>query len=789
MRINTEVISKKNASTLLGMKISHKFKKKVVRVDSHTIKYRVVFISNINGYSISAPVTYNCISSIFIKTEGILEKIEQYGEVYLAKGRKLFRLLYEDHVFDKCMYYDPKSKPREDSSGVFDQKIPYATFKMASSSAIFVFHCTRSTFFTTCSNIKKLVIKHSFVQSVCLEDLKDLNHLDLSHNYLENINLSRKIHYCNLSFNNLSSTPNISANNLNLSHNFIVFFYSENIFQVLNLQNNPLKVLAASGKVVNVSNTKIRNLFCKGVKKLICCNNWNVSLLCTEDIVYLNMNNCNIQNLRIVQGSLKVVKLRNNKMDRLPRLGYLEHLDLSGNNIKYLSKYTAASLNISRNPLKYVLDSNSYTNVDLTYTANFNNLQTAVKTKHPKKKSHDFKMVYKLSINIPRFIFGKFFFVVALNRRINFESLVATSLSRVESKISNTDFFYEFVNAFESVLTENLCRPVFYAVMVEESKICIQAVNFSVVFSSFAVHKIIERRKIYLFENIGEWRIFPILGCTEFIRQKSDAVGGAIDILSFMDMSCLYTKQLEIFNNTDLYKECTRGFNVDYEVCLGPKCNIEPCNDSTSQHLLNETGSYIPTYNINTCSIPYLKYLNTDFSDSLPVPCLNEISEDFLRVHDTNTFIFLKFNTDRHKDCINIAPLNHIIGTLCKIFQVILFEQHDYQCGVFLGFNRFQGLIFAMYVHKILSYKGIRLSIGVVCGDYSLRWSLMFPKVFGYGLNKSARFASMGEGVFCCKCVKLEHKNLVFVSHGERYMKGFSERMEVFSVHFSDSYI
>jgi hypothetical protein len=85
-------------------------------------------------------------------------------------------------------------------------------------------------------------------------------------------------------------------------------------------------------------------------------------------------------------------------------------------------------------------------------------------------------------------------------------------------------------------------------------------------------------------------------------------------------------------------------------------------------------------------------------------------------------------------------------------------------------------------------YKGINLSIGVVCGNFSIRWSPTFPKLFGFGLNKSARFASMGEGVFCCKCVKFDHKNLVFKFHGKKFMKGFDERFEVFSVHFKHPY-
>ncbi|EOB11976.1 hypothetical protein NBO_609g0003 [Nosema bombycis CQ1] len=255
MKIITRIFSKKVSTILLGIKIRYKLKKKLIRIKNYTIKYRIIHINNIdNGQNNS--MTFECLGTNFFMTANtILNNINLVGEMYLTLGKKLFRLREDDFLFDKCLYLEDNKN-----------NVP-STFTLVPNATIFVINSIKHNWFTSFQNLRVLIIKNSFVQNVCLDDLKFLNYLDLSHNYLENIKITKTLQHCNLSHNNLSWCD-VRAYFMDLSYNSITFIYSEFKFHNLNLSYNPLEVLSANGNLINISKTKIKNVLCRGNKAI-----------------------------------------------------------------------------------------------------------------------------------------------------------------------------------------------------------------------------------------------------------------------------------------------------------------------------------------------------------------------------------------------------------------------------------------------------------------------------------------------------------------------------------------
>lgn len=656
--------------------------------------------------------------------------------------------------------------------------------------------------------LRRLVIQNSRVPRISLQILTRLKYLRLSNISLESIvPPQHPLEYCNLSRNCLQECS-VRAKMLVVSHNKIKAFRSSFAFKHLDVSNNPLASVLCSADFLCIRNTCLKHVLHSNARTIVADGTKSIRLGSCPRLVCLSINDCGLAYASFSVSRLRILKARNNYFQVLPRLRSCLVASLSGNFLSSIDARKVHALDISKNQfvslelnrlkgLKHLdlsfnpLDPSLRDNADglpATVVLNdsqswyFDGFRSRKVSSHSCSGKSPWCMMYRLQATIKESSVTMFVMTqTRTNRRY------CELLEEILDTLKNDTSWLSVLSRFSDQVYLRISQEQPYAKMsfiLITSRI-VMVRNFgmeSVVLNFAEVESVHDPDIIRVFNNVSTWSIVPVLCHSRPVSNKRRYAllsGGRdlVEIFQFLGHCCprsaeflvtgsgeFFNQQMQITSKCVLIKEISREYNRDFADVIGS-------SDAKS----------------TLASSELLGIENVDFSLSM----LRGGAAAPVFITSANPiFLFMKIVLGPGKDPVLEHEKHNLMGIFdfyCKVFGGRLIEK-SYKLYI-AGFDTpIQSAFWALRIQKILKAVCIDVCVGI-SSDVVFRIEEDGVVHFGGpALNKASRISDLGIGVFCCKCIKLNHPLIELVDEGERLLKGFDGRHRIFSLRLAGSY-
>lgn len=656
--------------------------------------------------------------------------------------------------------------------------------------------------------LRKLIISDFPLLEISLRSMTNLRYLKLTNTALKSILAPQHfLEYCNLD-RNLLTESNFQSKVLILSNNQIKRFNSNFHHKYLNLSKNPLVYVHASCDFLNIRNTYVKNVLNSNARTILADETKNINIGMCPRLVNLSVNYCRLIQPTFSVSNLKVFKAKNNYFQSLPKLSHCVYADLSDNFLVSLKASRLKGLDISKNyiilfdfskfrrlkhvnlsfnPLERISNSDllgAAYNIILDDAQNVNpgicGCCRKTKTHNCLKKKGTLKM-YKLETKISKVPVTVFVYIKTESPKC-YKEFLEKSLDLHRNQPSWISIFKGFSENVYLEISKEQKNCLFSFVFITSKNVFLRNFGVESVFCNFAKIDLIPKSgTIKIVKNLSFWATFPLF-CRSYNPLDSRKFVFVMDqttpyeIFQFLNFYCPTSLDLIIVNSQSFFaliKPSTMSYSTLIKTYdkKSPRLDFSALMDSLLEECKKPSSAFLGIENL-------------DFGMSRP-------ESEYSFVTSSNPiFLFMKLNFEDQKNLILDNEEDHITNIIdfyCKIFGGWSIEK-NYNHFI-IGFsNCFNSIFWSLQIQKLLTAANIDVSIGI-SGDLVFRTEEDGIIAFsGPVFNKAARIMDLGTGIICCDSIKYEHPLFLFEDQGERFLKGFEKKHQIFSVRWRKEY-
>ncbi|AFN82526.1 hypothetical protein EROM_020510 [Encephalitozoon romaleae SJ-2008] len=768
MEVSLEVRRIGTQKRITSTKIRYLFSTETVWLDDFTLSIPV-YGSRGEKYEYTGSVFSKTIEMVakFERKVGLGLSCEQGIEMLKNGDMPILRCLYKDgetikmHGLRRLVIIDPKDFT---ASTAFSKTILQDQSRLGM--------------------LRKLKLVNCRIKKIPDISMMRLAYLDLSHNDISGVVCLRGyFDTVNLSHNEISRVIRMRASNLDVSHNKVTRFFQDFTYRRLDLSYNPLEFYHAEARVLNLSQTMVKSLASKTIRKLVMDGTKRVKLGAFENLVFLSINDCGIRCLSFDAKKLRVLKARNNLIEEVPVFPSLEYLDISSNLVHTVPNKGVRFLDASKNQIM-VFDLwgwDRLAHLDLSYNplVNFENFDR-IELRFLNLKGTDIKKslrrngvrhyvhqcrvkekVVERFIVDPKGVDGRLFFISVHDPGIDISDILGIIQSEVTGAHSPHIYLQRFCHFFRKALFSRGIKPEYALCMVTPKHVVINGRGVSFIFSNFAEIRIFnDPEAVEVYDNVGNWHFIPLF--CDFQGSVArfdilDTVRNELDsTLDFIGHRCSLSVMMAISSTLKLHKSSCRGVKLISRACLPSKVGYEDAIKGISRKKNNE--NFIQggeNYNFVLKSSTR-RFYGTLLSNPNPIFA-------FCRLLPIGTsYEYVVGNV------ANIMKMMSIVfsGTRIEFFSRIwIVAFHD----------RVEACLWGLKIKEMLKCLEIDVGIGITCGSFYTRIADSHVRFYGPVLSKASRIANLGIGVFCCHCVWTKHSKIMYINQGQRILRGFKE--------------
>lgn len=754
------------------------------RVTSTNVRY--LFSTEtiwVDDFALSIPVhgtrgeKYEYTGSVFSKTIEMVEKFGRKVSLGLSCEEGMEMLKKSDMPILRCLYKDGDAIKMH---GL--RRLVIIDRKDSAASTAFSKMVLQDQ--SRLEMLRKLKLVNCRIKKIPDLSMMKLTYLDLSHNDISGVVCLRGyFNTVNLSHNEISRVIRMRASNLDVSHNKVTRFFQDFTYRRLDLSYNPLEFYHAEARMLNLSQTMVKSLESKTIKKLVIDGTKRVKLGALENLVFLSINDCGIRCLPFDARKLKVLKARNNFIEEVPLFPSLEYLDISGNLVHTVQNKGIRFLDTSKNQIM-VFDLsgwNRLAHLDLSYNPlvnleNFDKLELkslnlkgtdirkSLRRNRARHYVHQCRMKEKVVerfIVDPKGVDGRLFFISVHDPEVDISKILEAIQSEVIGAYNPHVYLQKFCYFFRKVFFSRGIKPEYALCMVTSKHVAISGRGISFIFSNFAEIRVFnDPEAVEVYDNVGNWHFIPLFCNFQGSVARFDILdtvkNGLDSVLDFIGHRCSLSVMMAISSTLKLYRNSCRGVKLVSRACLPSKVTYRDAIKGISRKKNNE--NFIQggeNYNF------VLKSSTRRFYGTLllnPNPIFA-----FCRLLPRGTsYEYVVGNV------ANIMKMMSIVfsGTRIHFFSRIwIVAFHD----------RVEACLWGLKIKEILKCLKIDVGIGITCGSFYTRIVDSHVGFYGPALNKASRIANLGIGVFCCHCVWTKHSKIMYINQGQRSLRGFKE--------------
>ncbi|WUR04292.1 uncharacterized protein VNE69_08049 [Vairimorpha necatrix] len=360
--------------------------------------------------------------------------------------------------------------------------------------------------------------------------------------------------------------------------------------------------------------------------------------------------------------------------------------------------------------------------------------------------SHNISRHKKLTlgdINTDRCIFKKYKiynisyrFYILFRDIEDIEFILSCILTNIQGNlIDKIDLIY-------SKMKKITLRGMFCLVCVTEENVIIRTSRMRVMYDYFMRREILYKEHLYIFDNIGQWYLLPLIDTTYLDKIDLNTKLDKIDLDNINTSNMINTE----YNTSHI----SNIIDYDYSVII---------TNQSNKHKLNID-------HFKKCSV------------LSPTKILKKYSTTKNITRDTKLrfFMCVKFPN------INKKKQESLLKKFKSLNYCTIIEDNGIDGMIYMSQDIKKLLEYALYMKKVYSSYKIDLSIGISCGNYFFKMENRKPKFMGDVLIKASRMTNLGKGVFCCNCATIL-ENIYYQYIGERKVRGFSKCMKIYLVY------
>lgn len=658
------------------------------------------------------------------------------------------------------------------------------------------------------SNLRKLSVYNFSISRIFLESLPFLRYLKLVNTGLRIVYPGSKIlEYCNLSNNELVECK-VNSKVLILCSNLISKFESKFKFKLLNLSFNPLKTFSADANCLVIKkNEDIKSVVTGDYRIIIADGSKNLKLGGCPNLQFLSVSRCGFTKLSFSVKGILVFKASNNYLQRVPKFKNCRYVNLSGNFLEFFNASSVQAIDLSMNQLRW-FNFSTCTNIrhlDITFnpidkmhskcayaslktiflnesqTKYFNSDKIKTSLNHQCKACTKNFFNYKMEItfqSIPITVF--ILFKTCLNE--DFTQLMDDSFQLFKNSLSHIDLYCDFSEYIYSRVNLLDSNVAILFTFITTTDVMVKSFHLPALIYNFAEIKRISKPKyLFSFNNSSAWIVAPLLcPIKNFLKKKSSVLSHDIvdvmEILQFTKCFCTKPFYFKILSSPE-YFDLQLPPDTSRISLIKKVCKYSEISQDINFHTLNDF--------LNRCT--NLGLSNHDFNKNI------RGSDVIAMISHTESpvFVFVRFIFISDRIKLLETEKNNIfciVDFYCKIFGGSIAEKNY---GTYIiKFNiLYHAVLFSLKIEHILHLAGIEISIGISSGLIFSSYNNGIMYFGGPVLNKTARMAHLGTGVFCCGCVKLQNDSIYEIfDESERYLKGFTECHRIYSIKLSNKY-
>lgn len=626
--------------------------------------------------------------------------------------------------------------------------------------------------------LKRLCLAGCSLKKVPDLSMVSLEHLDLRHNIISGeVHLEKRF------------------NSVNLSHNRILRFTQSHRFQRLDLSHNPLSDCFGEARVLNLSHTRVRFFESRNVRKLFVDGTEEIRLGMFENLVFLSMNGCNVRDLSLEARKLRVLKAKGNLIEVVPFFPDLEYLDISGNLVhKILSKgvkFLDASrnqimalslcgwdrlvrLDLSYNPLVSLEDSGA---PSLKFMSLRGMTIRSLKWGELKHRYDAHACERKRKV-VERFVvdlegkYGRLFLISMHDAGVDVGRIVEMVKQAISQALDPQTYFEKFSEMLRKILFAAGIVMGYVGCMVTPRHVLFNGRGVGVMFSSFAEVKVFDDPEIVgVYDNVGNWHIIPMLCSFRGSTARFDIVDTLENdlgsVLDFVGHRCPLSAVMTVSNFP--------GICSPDEVIGGMECKVElPIQMTYEEALAGTMAKQRAPGWMNGCE-------NYNFV----LRGVGRRHYDALLLNPNPVFGLCRLVPRDTQYQYVTGNVRNIMKMMSAVFHGTVVESFS-DLWIVVFHDRVEACLWGLRVEKILKHLGIDVGVGITCGPFYTKISGSHVRFYGPVLNKAARIAKLGIGVFCCHCVWTKHPRVVYIDQGLRSLRGFREPHPIYTPKLSE---
>lgn len=653
-------------------------------------------------------------------------------------------------------------------------------------------------------NLKKLIISNIPIKSISLTSMKRLKYLSIQNCLLKFINESSSclLEHCNVS-KNLLEKCNIVSKVLYASYNQIKSFKNAYEYKILDLSYNPLNKLSTKAKILVIRGISLSHKLKSTASKIIADFSDKISFENCSKLRYLSINNCGLNRISFDVSRLKILKANNNNLHIVPKLKRCLHAEFRNNHLLGLNAKRLISLDISKNDVVNfsLRNFNSLKHLNIAYNPikdlrkgknlvsiisdcdfPFLNVLKCGIDLHKCKKRNGILNLYRIEFILYSSPVTLFLYLEILESNINQEHIDQLLKAFFENREFQSEFswiclFNYFFNYFKFEI-QFRTDSNFSLVLITDKIVIMKSSGIVMGYYNFAkTDKTSNPNSIYIFKNSAFWIIFPLICHRDlFLSTKkwsfSEKSFDAEGFFNYLDINCPLTLDMVVCN-TERYFDTNKPLKPTFELIN----RIEMYHkDSDNEKLLDKINM---NYYLNSTVVKRLGLENMDFG----VRSFDHSS----MVKSNPVFLFMKFNKKNIFDH-EVYNIPNLLDFYCRIFDGVMIEK-GYKL-VIVGFNNsLNSALWSIRVQNSLKSIGIEICIGISGGVVFSREEDGIINYGGPAFNKISRIADLGIGIFCDSDVIFHHPHISKIGQGDRFLKGFKNKVTIFSITADDELV